>query len=181
VSVKLEITLDTKQFQAVMDKAPARFRKAIIDGLRRGSEVVAKKAKQNLQRGTTATGSLRASIWYKIDERNLVSFIGPGMVRKSSKTFGDPANYGFFVEFGRKPGGFPPRAPIKAWTQKVLGLSGADLNRVSRAIQAKIAHKGVDPNPYLVPALTDSMSKVIKAFNRQIEIAAAEIDNEATR
>ena len=181
MTVIVKIEIETERFEAAMEKAPARMRKAILDGLRRSSEVVVKKARKNLQRGKTPTGALRGSIWYKLDERNLISFIGPGMIRKASKEFGDPANYGFFVEFGRRPGGIPPRAPIKAWTRKVLGLSGADLNRVSRAIQVKISKAGVPPNPYLVPALNSSIDGINRAFNREIERAVAEIDGEASR
>jgi len=181
MTVSISLTVDTSRVQRALQIAPSRIEKAILNGLRRGSEVVVKKAQRNLQRGITPTGSLRGSIWYKIDTASKISYIGPGMKKKGSKTFGDPANYGFFVEFGRKPGGYPPRAVIKAWTQKVLGLSGAELNRVSRAIQHKIATKGVPPNPYLVPALEASRAEVIAVFNREVEKAVAAVLDEASQ
>lgn len=50
--------------------------------------------------------------------------------------------YGEVVEVGRKPGSFPPVAPIARWAQVKLGVSADDAESVGLLIARKIYHKG---------------------------------------
>lgn len=50
--------------------------------------------------------------------------------------------YGDIVEMGRRPGKFPPTAPIALWVRSILGVSGAEAKAVTFLVARKIARKG---------------------------------------
>jgi len=70
------------------------------------------------------------------------------------------APYSIWVELGRKPGSWPPRAPIEEWVKrhhtrfssfKSKGSKGAqkDIKNAAFLIQRAIFRRGVKPRPYM--------------------------------
>lgn len=55
---------------------------------------------------------------------------------------GTPLSYGEVIEYGRRPGKFPPVAPIQLWVQRKLGLSAKDSRSVGFIVARKIAARG---------------------------------------
>lgn len=67
------------------------------------------------------------------------------------------AEYGIFVEEGRKPGGFPPLDPIRKWSQR-HGIENWF------AVARKIAREGTDPQPFFEPAIDENRLGIEKRF-----------------
>ena len=69
---------------------------------------------------------------------------------------GPNVNYGPFVELGSEPGGVPPLQSLIDWLRVrriTPDTKGFDLTDLAYAIQAKIKRRGVDSQPYMLPAL----------------------------
>lgn len=60
----------------------------------------------------------------------------------SAGVVGTPLEYGEVVELGRRPGKFPPRAPIELWVRRKLGVPAAEARGVSFLVARKIARHG---------------------------------------
>lgn len=135
---------------------PKRVHKAIEFALKRVAEAVVREAKINLTKNKSRVFSLLfGSIWYQIEHTNrgLVARVGPGLRNKSnSYLYGDPMNYGYFVEYGRGPGGMPPEGAIKTWAKRKLGITDP---KTVFMIRRGIALRGTKttPAPFLGPAL----------------------------
>lgn len=59
--------------------------------------------------------------------------------------WGTPLKYGEVIEFGRKPGKFPPVGPIELWVRRKLGIT-EDSEGVALAIARAIFRRGFSPN-----------------------------------
>ncbi|MFQ5692996.1 MAG: hypothetical protein ACE5IM_08145 [Nitrospinota bacterium] len=73
---------------------------------------------------------------------------------------GTPVAYGPVIEEGRRPGRFPPLAPLRVWTREVLGDEG-----LAFVVARKIARKGVKPRPVFrgaVPAVQERVQSVFE-------------------
>ena len=57
---------------------------------------------------------------------------------------GTPLEYGEVVETGRRPGKFPPLAPIELWVRRKLGVPDAEARGVAFLVARKIARVGFD-------------------------------------
>lgn len=57
---------------------------------------------------------------------------------------GTPLEYGEVVELGRRPGKFPPLAPIELWVRRKLGVPDAEARGVAFLVARKIARVGFD-------------------------------------
>lgn len=174
--IELRIRTNLPALRAVLAKGPDRLRRAIVRGLNRAGEVVTKAAQQNLTRNcSVASGQLRASMGWSVDQTRLRAVVGPGLAAKATGR-GD-VNYGFWVEHGRRPG-LPP--PVRALRQWALRRAGSDL-RLVYAIAQSIARKGTRPAPFLVPALQDSAGAVQAAFEKELQREVAAIDRDGGR
>ena len=162
-NITLGLKDNFREFDKSLKRWPGAMREAMVEGFRRASEIVVKAAQLNLTSNkSVAFGLLRASMGYQLDESALKSVIGPGLSSKGFSISGEkPTNYGFFVEHGRKPGKPPPPRVLELWVKRKLGVSGEeDLARVEFLVARKIAKEGVQPAPFLVPALRDNEGKV---------------------
>ena len=156
----IHIKIKTKGFKnyRMLMKAygPMRVHKAIKYALKRVAEAVVREAKVNLTKNKTRVFSLLfGSLWYKVEHtsKGLVAKVGPGLLNKSnSYWYGDPMNYGYFVEYGRGPGGMPPKGAIKTWAKRKLGITNP---KTIFLIRRGIALRGTKttPAPFLGPAL----------------------------
>lgn len=57
--------------------------------------------------------------------------------------------YGLNVNYGRRPGRFPPPQKIRDWAKKYLGLQDAKLKRATYLISKKIAERGIEPTRFI--------------------------------
>ena len=57
---------------------------------------------------------------------------------------GTPVAYGDVVELGRRPGSFPPVAPIALWAERKLGVSATEAESAAFLIARKIFHRGTE-------------------------------------
>jgi len=82
--------------------------------------------------GVGGGGGLRGSITGKVAQygRRVVGTVGTALA------------YGEVVEMGRKPGSFPPVAPIELWARRKLKVTKEDSRSVAYAIAMKIYRKG---------------------------------------
>lgn len=93
-------------------------------------------------------GTLRASIQTKTIQNGFTAQVGAGVN-------GKPVIYAQLIEFGRKPGGFPPwreDSPIYRWVRLKLGIMGKMTKRISYLVARKIFNEGFKGQPYLMPA-----------------------------
>lgn len=67
---------------------------------------------------------------------------------------GFEAMYAYWVEFGRKAGGYPPFKFIYEWVRKKhLAEDDKEAQSIAYAVQKTIGKKGTKPHPYLYPAI----------------------------
>jgi len=91
------------------------------------------------------TRQLMNSITHQVRQESggLVGLVGPA------------ARYGLYVERGTRPH-WPPRAPLEGWARR----HGVPVFAVQRAI----ARRGTRARPFLVPALTKNLERIVRRF-----------------
>lgn len=106
----------------------------IIDGaksnaLKVGGELLVTEIKKHTP---VNTGALRASI----------AFVPRGSPGEG--ILASPLIYSSVMELGRRPGKFPPSAPIQLWVKRQLGISDPkEIRSVAFLVSRKIARAGV--------------------------------------
>lgn len=171
--MQLRINTNRPEVQRAFERWPAEMRAALVRGLRRGAEIVEKDAKLRLtQNKSVAFGLLRASIGSVVDEAKLTAAVGPGLNAKATgAATGDPANYGYYVEFGRAPGKPPPPQALSLWVKRKLGVGGDDeIERVSVFIARKIAREGTIAKPFLGPAGTENAGAILARIDKELDV-----------
>ena len=94
-------------------------------------------------------------------------------------TFTSKENYGYNVEYGRKPGTMPPARAINLWLTQKKGIKGVRdkqgkfLPRKSSIflIQRKIKLKGIKAVPFMSVAATEELKKADEVFNLETALA----------
>jgi hypothetical protein len=122
------------------------------------------RLKENIQRsisdkGMTYTGGAAASLEVK-----------------DNQLLGN--DYIYFLEYGRKPGKYPPVKPIRDWVRDKLGVADKEVNSVGFLVSRKIAnigtdiHTGARPNLGLEAMVEETLESLVKELgeNEQIEI-----------
>ncbi len=176
--IRLNLKTNLKRYAREAEKDPQTMHAAIVRGMNVGANLVVKAAKLNLtSHGSVNFGILRASVGQKTDPQTLVSRIGPGLAQKATAPGGEsPQSYGFYVEFGRKGGRPPPPEVIELWVRRKLGLSEDEAEEAAFLVARAIGLKGVEPAPFLIPALTTQEPAIVKALDTQIAAAAVQIN-----
>ena len=130
-----------ERLQAGAAAAPATLHAEVTTALTAGSLLV-----EGVARGLAPkdTGRLAGSITHSIS--GLTSRIGPSV------------QYGLFVERGRRPGKMPPVSAVAGWAAR-KGVNPYVLAR-------SIGRKGTRPQPFLVPALTQSQGRIVALFQK---------------
>jgi hypothetical protein len=104
---------------------------------------------QRTPAGVGGAAGLRGSIFGEVR----------GSAKKMQGIWGTPVKYGEVIEYGRKPGKFPPVLPIEKWVQRILGIpntaaEGSRLRQsyvVAAAIARAIFRRGYSPNGNVGP------------------------------
>lgn len=125
MSLTVSISIDTAKFDAALRQLmpPAltnRLRSAMQESLGYLQGQVQKETPVNF-------GLLRGSILPRPITGTAMSLTG---------TIGTPLVYGLVMERGRRPGKFPPIAPLELWAQRVIGKPGLGFV-IARAIARK--------------------------------------------
>ena len=128
-------------------KAWKRFQEdQIKEQVLRSAYNIEAEAKRNVPKFTSI---LAATLNVKKIKSGFAAQIGSGVLS------GKPLVYASAIEFGRKPGGFPPwqiNSGLYKWVQLKLGITGKMGKQVAFLIARKIANEGFKGQPYLVPA-----------------------------
>ena len=147
------ITVKAKGFEEFvndMNKAGDLFPTIMRKALTRSVTKIQREAKDNAEQSKD-TGSLQRNI--KRTVRGL----------RGEVVAGSP--HAIFVEEGTRPH-FPPVAPLEAWAARKLGSPGLGF-----VIARSIARKGTPAQPFMQPAVDDS----IRDVERYFEIALDEL------
>lgn len=92
---------------------------------------------------------------------------GTGLVLEGS--VGSSAAWGRAFEVGRRPGSWPPLTPLIQWVQR-RGLAAGGRGRtnrtwaIARAVQRKIARRGIPAHPALIPAFEAALPGIRARF-----------------
>lgn len=169
---KQDLKRTTRKIAELDDKMKQAINRAISFGLIETERL----AKGNVTRNKSVnTGQLRAKI---------------ANVHRQARMEGETVSrqtYSSAVEYGRKPGSFPPLAPIERWV-RLKGLAGTFSTRTrrrtgGRAVQArqdravayviarKIFRKGIQPKPFLQPAFDDVKPRFRQRYTSEIKKA----------
>ena len=97
------------------------------------------------------TGTFRGSVAKSVN-------LGPG--NEIRATVGSPVEYGPVIEKGRRPGRFPPLAPLRVWAKAKLGDE-----RLAFVVARKIARKGTAPRPVFHNAAAAVEERVEAVFD----------------
>ena len=177
--IRLEIKTNTEAVRQVASQYPLELHAALVRGFRRGAESVVKAAQLNLTTGGNSfMGQLRASMGYKLDEKNLRAVVGPGLADKTTAgQTGDPRNYGYFVEHGRAPGGFPPPRVLELWVKRKLGIGDPqEIARVAYLVGRKMATQGTEAHPFLAPAAAAAAPGIVLRIQKEIDRTVAKLN-----
>lgn len=120
-----------------------------------------------------ASGTLYNSVNVRVDETP----DGASLVLD----FGAAANYAYYVEYGRKPGKFPPLRVIDRWVvQKGIGgirdEKGKFMKRKSLVylVRRSIAEHGIGGIHFIDNALEKSMERIIEKYGEYVELQILE-------
>ena len=142
------IEIDAKTAQSTLDRL-ARINKDVEqkmnDFLKKESKILETKIKQELTKVKGVdTGQARNSIHGEVERME-------GRVKAN-------ALHASIIEYGRRPGKFPPIEPIRRWVQR------KGLNIPAFVVARKIAVSGVAPRPFFYPTWTNYKG----TFNRHL-------------
>lgn len=90
--------------------------------------------------------------------------------------------YAYFVEYGRKAGGFPPLDRIEQWVRdkkkrgSFVDVEDKDIPFVALSIARRITYKGTKAHPFLMPAVAQEKKKCNKFWRTAYQNAVKEFD-----
>lgn len=133
--------------------AGVNYQPIFSQAMRNATQKIQNEARNNIRiHGTTFQGNLARSI----------------TVREATAYRGQVATsegYSGAVEFGRRPGKFPPVAPLERWAAIKLGKPGLGF-----VVARKIKEKGTKEQPYMEPAFRDNINYVLDQFKMAADI-----------
>lgn len=142
----IRITSDINKTKRQLKAWKKRRDQDIIKQVATSAYDIEARAKRNV---AVFEGHLRASINTKFIHNRFAAQIGSGVLT------GQALAHAEAIEFGRKPGGFPPykeNTSLYRWVKLKLGIGGKMTKSVAFLIARKIAKYGFKKQPYLIPA-----------------------------
>lgn len=125
-----------------------------------GLDIEAKAVEYLDRKDVNVTGDLRKSITHEVSrELNSIRL-----------QVGTNLGYAVFVHEGTKPH-WPPKAPIRKWVIKKLGIKGEETDKVTFAVRRKIGRKGTKAKPFLAVAFRIYRNVIGYRIGRAIERA----------
>jgi hypothetical protein len=150
--IGISFNLDVREIVALADAVPA-MRGVIEDEMASAMEesgmlltaMVASRTPVNF-------GILRGSIEFPqgFEVRGRPADMLEGLARAGAVQMAgtSPRVYANYVEFGRRPGRWPPHGPILLWVMRKLGLEGELAERTTFLIRRKIGQEGTNPDEF---------------------------------
>lgn len=134
-------------------------------GIRKAGLKIVNDAKENLRSNkSVVTGQLRASGKVQAVEGDKDA-IDAGFFGKDGK-----GGYAYYVEYGRRAGGFPPIDVIVQWVKKKLRIRKEnEANGIGFMIARSIAKKGTKPHPFFAPAIDKNENAVMDYIAEELE------------
>lgn len=111
-------------------------------------------------------GDLRRSIESSVTSDGRAQVVGK--VGSSLKGEVYPA----VVEFGRKPGTYPPLAPIMRWVHLVLKPNPKSEYAVARGVQRAIAKRGIKAKRFMRGSFDELRTYFVNTFHQAMEAIA---------
>jgi hypothetical protein len=145
--------LDATQSQAILRREVGTAMTGVVDD-------IATEARARTPVGVS--GILRASIGTRVSIGRDASTLVLGEVFTGAQ-----APYAIFVEEGRRPGSFPPRAPLELWAQRVLGDRS-----LWYVIARAIARRGIRPRRMFAQAFERVRPTIEPRITAAVERAA---------
>jgi len=145
--MSVEIKFDEKKLVKSLDRLYKKWSPDVKKQVAKSAYNIHREAVQNVPVGADA--NLKVSLQTKFRDQGYTSEIGSGVLT------GKALIYAEVVEFGRKPGGFPPwkeNSGLYRWVKLKLGIAGKMTKSVAFLIARKIAKYGFKGQPYLHPA-----------------------------
>lgn len=143
------------KLEKAFDQSPQTTEMFLRQAMRVSTSRVKTEMREQIRReGITNTGNLARNIY--IEEPTKPTY---GRVYVGEK-------YGAVVEFGRRPGSFPPVAPLERWAQTKLGKGG-----IGFLIARKIAREGTKAHPFVGP----TFDKTVEPITREMADAIKRI------
>jgi hypothetical protein len=127
-------TVDTSEVQRLAADYPEMFVEETEAVLRLITARLESDIVQATPRGVGGAAGLAGSMFGEVQTAGLTV----------SGVVGSPLAYAEVVEVGRRPGSFPPVAPIALWAQRKLGLSETEAQGAALAIARKIFWHGTE-------------------------------------
>lgn len=162
----ITIRLDPKDVRRTVGKIEllkGKYKDAVNRAIASAALKVESAAKKNLTaNGSVDTGNARAKTLHSLNPAEI-----EGVVKTAAK-------YGAVIEFGRRPGTFPPVEPIRLWVRRKLKVQAADVKGVAYLVGRKIKQQGIKPRPYLEPAFNDNLDPFRNRLKLEIKKASKE-------
>lgn len=159
---------------AVLNRAPDIVNKHIRKALTKSGLLVEREARLKVPQATRAA------------MRSITSSVkGSGAEMHTLVQVGEP--YGWFIEYGRRPGKMPPHgagSSLALWA-KAVGIisSGSNPTYLEQGILFVMARAigahGTRPQPFLEPAFEESRQKIAGYFRDAVVDAINEIEESA--
>jgi hypothetical protein len=106
---------------------------------------------------------LRGSIASEVKQEGPGSIVG----RVGSTLKGE--EYPAVMEFGRKPGKFPPIEPLMRWVHLVLGVPNEEARGVAYVVARKIARKGIKGHFFMKKGFEASKAQIADYFVKALQ------------
>lgn len=156
----MEITVNLKEVAEFAAKFGDRAAQVAAEEITKAMDVSVLALDQSIRPRIPegATGNLRGSgsIQFRGNPRSVYS-----------GEFVITAPYGLPVERGRKPGRWPPQAPIELWVIRKLGLTGKEAKQAAFLIARAIGTRGTKPGQQFVAQGFDAVeSRIIAIWDR---------------
>ena len=164
--------IDPKELGAWYRKLGPRMNKAALRGAKRGGLHAVSTLQRATSRATPAnpggvgTGGAVNTAFYKRAWKSEPTSTGVRVY--------NAARYSSIIEYGRRPGKFPPLAVIRDWAQRRLGLSRKEAERAAFPIARAIAKRGLVPRK----VLSNALPQIHSHFLQEV---VAELDREMAR
>ncbi len=156
--MRVEVRIDVAGAREAFARAPSVLLQAIDNALHRGALEVAREARRRAPKSfSTLTQSIHSARSGALDY-----VVRPGV------------NYAAAVEYGTRPGYFPPPLALLPWVRQKLAASPADALRLAHALARSIHRRGTRAQPFLAPAAEAKSSRVIELVRAGVAAGIAE-------
>jgi hypothetical protein len=152
MGVGISFELDVREIVALAEAVPA-MRGVIDDEIESAMQESGLLLTAMVSARTPVNfGILRSSIEFPqgFEVRGRPSDTLEGLARAGAVQLAgtSPRVYSNYVEFGRRPGKWPPHGPILLWVIRKLGLEGQAAEDATFLIRRKIGKEGTDPERF---------------------------------